>query len=226
VALSVSVLLLGCASVTRGQTSPAVPASQPAADVSDAAFDRALADAAAAERGQAAFVAALQSVAPRFTVIEPATAPGQAAWQKVELNARGKRVDAVRFRVPDGPRRDLLWAFAHPPGMSVWYIAPAAGRPGTGFRNFQKTDLPDLFGDAPPPGITAGVVQTLSGKHLEPGREYLLWFTFEDETPHTLYLTLALLPTTGDPTAKAAAEALGLPRPVASSGDRDAEAPK
>src|SRR5687768_3793174 len=92
-----AIVLATCVGVVLAQES-----STPAASISDEAFDAALAKAASSEPGSADFVAALQSVAPRFAAVEPATQPASGTWHNVALNARGKKVDAFRFRVPEG----------------------------------------------------------------------------------------------------------------------------
>src|SRR5687768_11701856 len=152
-----AILLTVCVGVALAQDS-----STPAGGVTDEAFDAALAKAASAEPGSADFVAALQSVAPRFSAIEPATQPASGAWHNVPLNTRGKKVDAFRFRVPEGERRDLFWALAFSPkSMGRWYIAPAEGPVGKGFSSFLKASPAKLFKGTPPEGFV-GIVQSLS----------------------------------------------------------------
>ena len=186
------------------------PSTQPAS-VTDEAFDAALEKAASAEPGSAEFVAALQSVARRFEVVEPATQPASGAWRDVTLNVRGKRVDAFRFRIPEGERRDLFWALTFSPkSMARWYIAPAEDPVGKGFSSFLKASPAKLFKGTPPEGVV-GIVQSLSSEHLEPGREYLMWFIFKDDQPATISVAMALLPSKGKPSDNGAYKALGLP---------------
>jgi hypothetical protein len=173
----VSIVLAMCMPVALADETATQP-TQPAA-VTDEVFDAALEKAASAGPGSEEFVAALQSVGPRFEVIQPSSEPGAGAWRDVPLNTRGKRVDAVRFRVPEGERRDLFWALSFPRSMDRWYIAPAEGPAGKGFTSFERAQPARLFKDKPPAGY-AGVVQALSAEHLEPGREYLIWFVFKD----------------------------------------------
>src|SRR5687768_12208134 len=105
------IVLASCACVARAQIE--APATTAPA-VSDEAFDAALETSAAAKAGTPEFVTPLQSVASRFTSIEPATQPASGAFRDVQLNTRGKKVDAIRFRVPEGEKRDLFWAVAFP----------------------------------------------------------------------------------------------------------------
>src|SRR5687768_8674038 len=99
-----AIVLSTCVGVALAQDAVTPPVT-----ISDETFDAALTKAAAAEPGSADFLAALQSVAARFSVVEPATQPASGAWRDVALNTRGKKVDAFRFRVPEGEKRDLFW---------------------------------------------------------------------------------------------------------------------
>src|SRR5688572_8154805 len=112
----VAIALATCVGIALAQD-----AATQAGTVSDETFDAALTKAAAAEPGSADFVSALQSVAARFAVVEPATQPASGAWHDLPLNTRGKKVDTFRLRVPDGEKRDLFWALAFPKSMDRWY---------------------------------------------------------------------------------------------------------
>jgi hypothetical protein len=168
------------------------PTTNPAADVIDAQLDAALTAAEAAKEGEA-FAGPLQSVAPRFREVVPTTQAGQATWHKVMLNARGKKLDAVRFRVPEGEPRDLVWAFLPPPTLATWYILPTTGAMD-GFKQFWRANASTVLGNKAPPGASRVLLQSLPAKNLKPGGEYLLWFRFKDEKPTPLYLAVGLLP--------------------------------
>jgi hypothetical protein len=186
----------------------------PAAAVSDEQFGAALAKAHnSLETSPAEAAAALQSVAGRFAVISPASEAGKAQWAAVTLNQRGKRVDAVRLRVPEGGRRDLVWAFAYPEKtLDRWYILPAKGPAGQGFKNFWKATPRQAFGSNEPK--LKVIVQSHSGEYLEPGEEYVLWFRFTDDQPATLWIKAALLPQAAKAyDERSAMKALDLPQP-------------
>src|SRR3712207_575813 len=96
---AVFTLVLGAARAAR--------AEEPAAgELTDAAFDAALAEAYGAKPDGKGFIPAVQKAAPRFRLLDAATEPGKGEWTVVTLNARGKRIDGVRFRVPEDERRD------------------------------------------------------------------------------------------------------------------------
>lgn len=189
-----TIALLACASAGRAVAEPATQPSS--ANVTDAQFDEALA-AAAAEKEGPKFTEPLQSVAPRFREIPITTEPGKAAWHKLTLNARGKAIDAIRFRVPVGEPRDLVWAFMPPATLTGWYILPTTGTMN-GFTQFGRPSAQSVLGKAAPPGVSRVLLQSLAATNLEPGAEYIVWFRFKDEKPAPLHLAIALLPAAAD----------------------------
>ena len=180
---------------------------------SDEAFDAALGKAAAAKVGEADFRESLRSVALRFSQVKASSEPGKGEWSELTLNARGKRVDAIRVRTPAGEKRDLVWAVTLPKSLDRWYIMPVEGEM-EGFRNFWKADGAALFGKDAPDELKqqSGVIQTLEAKRLEPGKEYLIWFVFKDDQPAPTWLTLSFLPPGKSGSVKSASTSLGLPR--------------
>lgn len=172
----------------------AASAADPAAGlgITDAQFDKAL-TAAAAETQGAAFTTPLQSVAPRFREVPVSPEPGKPQWHKITLNARGKKLDAIRFRVPEGEQRGMAWAFIPPANLGGWYIIPTAGEMN-GFKNFFRPSAQKVLGAKAPEGAKQVLLQSLGAAHLKPGGEYLLWFRFRDDKPAPLYLTIALPP--------------------------------
>jgi hypothetical protein len=164
------------------------PATPP--EITDAEFDKAL-TAAAAETQGAAFTTPLQSVAPRFREVPTSPEPGKPLWHKLTLNARGKKLDAIRFRVPDGEERGMAWAFIPPANLAGWYIIPTAGEMD-GFKEFFRPSAQKILGAKAPEGAKQVLLQSLGAAHLKPGGEYILWFRFRDEKPAPVYLTIAL----------------------------------
>jgi hypothetical protein len=164
------------------------PAEGP--EITDAQLDQALTAAAAQTQGPA-FRTPLQSVAPRFREVPTSPEPGKPVWHKLTLNARGKKIDAVRFRVPDGEARGMVWAFIPPANLGGWFIIPTAGEMD-GFKRFFRPGARQVLGAKAPEGAKQVLLQSLGSAHLKPGGEYLLWFRFRDEKPAPLYLTIAL----------------------------------
>src|SRR5687768_12211546 len=184
----VAVLALALATFAA---SAADPAAGPG--ITDAQFDKAL-TAAAAETQGAAFTTPLQSVAPRFREVPTSPEPGKPLWHKLTLNARGKKIDAVRFRVPEGEQRGMAWAFLPPANLAGWYIIPAAGEMKQGFTQFFRPGAQKVLGAKAPRDAKQVLLQSLGAAHLKPGGEYILWFRFKDEKPAPLHLTIALPP--------------------------------
>jgi hypothetical protein len=164
----------------------------PGAGVTDAQFDDALTAAAAQTQGPA-FTGPLQSVAARFREVPASPEPGKPLWHKLTLNARGRKIDAVRFRVPEGEPRGMAWAFIPPANLTGWYIIPVSGEM-TGFQKFFRPSAAKVLGAKAPEGAKQVLLQSLSAAHLKPGGEYLLWFRFRDDKPAPLYVTIALPP--------------------------------
>jgi hypothetical protein len=160
--------------------------------ITEARFDEALTAAAAQTQG-AAFTAPLQSVAPRFREVPTSPEPGKPLWHKLTLNGRGKKLDAVRFRVPEGDARGMAWAFIPPANLAGWYIIPASGEMN-GFKKFFRPSAQKVLGAKAPQGSKQVILQSLGAAELKPGGEYLLWFRFRDEKPAPLYVTIALPP--------------------------------
>jgi len=172
----------------------AASAADPAAGtgITDAQFDEGLTAAAAQTQG-AAFTAPLQSVAPRFREVPTSPEPGKPVWHKLTLNARGKKLDAIRFRVPEGEARGMAWGFIPPANLGGWYIIPTAGEMN-GFKKFFRPSAQKILGAKAPQGAKQVILQSLGAAELKPGGEYLLWFRFRDEKPAPLYVTIALPP--------------------------------
>ncbi len=153
----------------------------------------------ASERSEAAgkeFVLATQAAAETFTKVEWTAAGSTEKFVRVTLNQHGAGFDGIRFTVPQGEARDLVWAFAGLPRNipSNWYILPRAGemkgfsrffRGGSGMKGvpWEETLIPyEVF------------VQPLAGGELKPEQEYLIWFQFYDPRPKDLYVMLKLVP--------------------------------
>jgi hypothetical protein len=207
----------------------AASAGDPAAGpvVTDAQFDQALTAAAAQTQG-AAFTTPLRSVAPRFREVPTASEPGKPLWHKLMLNTRGKKLDAIRFRVPEGEARGMAWAFIPPANLAGWYIIPTTGEM-EGFEKFFRPDARKILGAKAPEGAKQVLLQSLGAANLKPGGEYLLWFRFRDEKPAPLYVTIALPPAAAVDTDKLdearIVKTLGLTREGTDLGATDLDPP-
>lgn len=142
------------------------------------------------------FARAAQAAADAFTKVELKESGSTEKFVRVTLNQHGIGFDGIRFTVPQGEARDLVWAFARLERrpFSHWYILPRAGEM-KGFRRIFHGG-PGMKGvpweeSVVPYEVT---LQPLSGGELKPGEEYLIWFSFHDQRPLDLYVLLKLVP--------------------------------
>ena len=171
------------------------PASSSEPQVRDMRVTTTLENAAALDpnRDVRAIQKIVQQAAASFEQMRVGQKIGIADWQKLVLNRAGKGVDALRFRIPQGPRQNLYWAMILPQGKAdVWQLCAAKGemrgqltrRDGTmeEFSNLPKT--------APKPGTL--VMQRMLGEPLEPGKDYLIWFHFTTTEPVELWTAITV----------------------------------
>lgn len=170
-----------------------------AAEPEAATLLRRAADARRAPESDAnnqAFARAVQAAADAFTKVELKASGSTERFVRVTLNQHGTGFDGIRFTVPKGEARDLVWAFAALQRNlpSNWYILPRTGamqgfrtffRGGPGMKDvpWEETVIPyEVY------------VQPLTGGELKPEQEYLIWFNFYDQRPKDLYVMLKLVP--------------------------------
>jgi hypothetical protein len=127
------------------------------------------------------FSAVIQEIAPHFesVAVEQASAPKK--FIKVTLNANKKKIDAVRFKTPEGDVKswNMKWEFIMPTGAALagWYILPEKGEM-KGFDSFNASkDFKEEGAELP--ASNKRTVQSLKG--LKPNTEYILWFAFKDD---------------------------------------------
>jgi len=130
------------------------------------------------------FLKEMQAVAGDIREIKPGLEVGKAVTTELPMNPFGVRLDAVKFTVPAGGPRDMIWSFVAPPAMRNWYILPAKGPRIQGFRRFERV---------PARGGTR-IYQFLGAHALKPGHEYVLWFSFAGSGRHRMRFTLCLPP--------------------------------
>jgi len=164
-------------------------------------------------------VKALQDAAPSFPQlpIQIGTQPFQ--WSLLKLNTHpaeigGRFYDGFRFTTPEHEPFDLVWGFSpERTPFQGWFILPMTGGLKVGFEDWYHGT------PARKPGAVAAtvadefVVQFLSGKKLQPGREYFIWFGGETNRMIELQAALRFVPSGSvDPNQPAdLAKGLGLP---------------
>lgn len=132
----------------------------------------------------------------RFPLLEPPVGPdGKPRFATLTLNrdpliVSDTRYDGFRFKATGRKNEELVWAFLYPENSSGWQIMAASGGMNA-FRRYKVAERSLFSGiDTLPPSSEDRVFfQTLASSSLTGGREYLIWFGFEDDRPATFALT-------------------------------------
>jgi hypothetical protein len=146
------------------------------------------------------FRQALLGLFDSFSEVQPRYTTGQPDFVRLELNADGSGLDAVRFRTKPGHTWKMVWCFAVPDpdapepavrgNLSNWYILRRKG----GMEGFDTSDrVTGNFTNVPWTNQIV-VAQELRNAWLEGGEEYLLWFAFTDERPAACFVQIVLVP--------------------------------
>ncbi|MEN9572693.1 MAG: hypothetical protein RL514_548 [Verrucomicrobiota bacterium] len=142
------------------------------------------------------FTRATQAAADAFTKVELKESGSTERFVRVTLNQHGAGFDGIRFTVPKGEPRDLVWGFAALQRNipSNWYNLARTGEM-KGFTQFFRggpgmKDVPWEESVIP----YEVYLQPLAGGELKPEQEYLIWFLFSDPRPKDLYVMLKLVP--------------------------------
>lgn len=158
----------------------------------------------------------IQKGAVRFPAVTPLAEGAPFSWTPLELNRQpleieGRQYDGFRFVVPRDGSPDLVWAFRQrQASLQGWFILPMTGGLKVGFEDWYRVTPSRSQGDKSPG--REFVVQFLSGKKLEPGREYCIWFGADTNRPVSLEFAFRFAPPASvDPNApESLLRALGL----------------
>lgn len=121
----------------------------------------------------------------------------QRKWQRITLNQDGTRVDGIRFTSPLKVPADFSWAFhVSPPVHYSWNIIGiekkldsfVTYRGHTRSVSHIQTDLTDL------PTKNQVFFQSLEGGQIQPGKDYVLGFSFKNIEPVELRFIIYLAP--------------------------------
>ena len=138
-------------------------------------------------------------LANRGSFAEVPAAPGdRARYGRVNLNAKGGGLDAIRFRVPSpGKTYQLYWSIAvpgHAEDMNLYW---------TGIVPIEGEELiltyPEHLDDVSAPGLSLPepnhwLQYRLYGRKLDAGKEYLLWFDLKTDQPLTAFVKVRVEP--------------------------------
>lgn len=170
---------------------------------------------ASQRRVSATLVQTLQGAARSFSPMPVRAASELFQWSPFKLNEHsveigGRYYDGFRFTTPPGESMDLIWGFSPWASAQGWFILPMTGRLKIGFEDWYhgspgKPHNGSLTNDF--------VVQFLTGKKLEPDREYFIWFGSDTNATIELKAALRFVPAgRADPNQPGElAKSLGLP---------------
>lgn len=131
------------------------------------------------------FIPEAQKHVVDFPLVPVGTTYGRHKTFTVRLDEKpiimgGHRFGCVRFVVPAGEAREMVWAFSVPPAWANWYILPATGSM-KGFQNWLDADR--LYEELPATLACPAHLQTLDADNFKPGETYVLWFHTEQPSP-------------------------------------------
>lgn len=139
----------------------------------------------------------IQHAATRFPELTPLGEGQPFAWSPLKLNVNpveigGRYYDGFRFTTPKEGSPDLVWS-CQVGGKSFegWFILPLTGGLKVGFEDWYHVSPGAKSDGSRDPQFLA---QFLSGKKLEPGREYFIWFGNDTNRPINLQLALRFAP--------------------------------
>lgn len=136
------------------------------------------------------FQAALKLVAADFTKVEPFVSSEPTPWREVTLNQSGTGFDGIRFTSSLAADADLSWCINLSAQPKEWSIV----RLGESIPTFQAEH--EAYNLVVPELRVADknvfTFQSLSGGHIRPGKEYVIWFAFNTREPVVLRFALHL----------------------------------
>jgi serine/threonine protein kinase len=140
----------------------------------------------------------LQSHATSFQRLKPLVASGPCQFTRLKLNQTplqigDKYYGGFRFSTPSDAASDLVWAFKDTTNLTFrsWYILPIQGRLKVGFEDWYH-GITEINGQKR--ATSEVILQFLSGKKLQPGREYFIWFTLDDPKPGEIQAAMRFVP--------------------------------
>ena len=143
-------------------------------------------------------VGAIQKAAPSFPAVPVQVGSQTLVDNPVRLFANsvsigGRFYDGFRFKTPEKQAMDLIWTFSpRGSGYQGWFILPMTGGLKLGFEDWlHATPAQRKNGTGQSSDF---VVQFLSGRKLQPGREYFIWFGSDTNRSIELQAGLKFLP--------------------------------
>ena len=125
----------------------------------------------------------LQGVAADLPRLKLCTKPDEVIWNHTQINPTPVRFAAYAFTSPLDQPADLYWLYSCKESPLNWYIVPAEGTM-QGFTGYDRLTHPH-YRDLSVPVHDHVFCQSLTGGHILPGKDYILWFAqrqSQDET--------------------------------------------
>ena len=147
-------------------------------------------------RVSVSLVESVQKAALAFPQHRALTAEEPFTWSHLTLTDAaeigGRYYDGFRFTAPPAGVADLVWGFRRgTASFQGWFILPMAGGLKVGFEDWYHV-APGSEGDGRRDQEL--VVQCLSGRKLQPGREYFIWFGSDINRPIELEVAVRFVP--------------------------------
>jgi formylglycine-generating enzyme required for sulfatase activity/tRNA A-37 threonylcarbamoyl transferase component Bud32 len=116
----------------------------------------------------------LQAVAADLPRLNLSTKADEVVWNHTRIEPTPARFVAYAFTSPLDEPGDLYWFFSCHDNPLNWFIVPAEGTM-QGFTGFDRLVHPH-YQDPKVPIHDYGYCQSLTGGHILPGKDYILWF--------------------------------------------------
>jgi serine/threonine protein kinase len=208
--LKVGAVSVALAFGVRLLTRPHFPAQEPALSIPVSSHPRPAKPAEQIPDARDSFPSerdALEPVAGQVTRLTPGNVGGRPGFAKVRLNIHPVRwgvlyADAVRFTTPPEKGLDLAWAFTKPKAsgrLNAWWLMPVGDwKMEGGFREMFLESHPDAkYENVPDAAGKRLILQGLPGKWLDPNRDYMICFEFQNAQPAEFQIALNFVSTQG-----------------------------
>ena len=186
------------AGATAATPQPAIPQAEAEGLVAPGALEalKRAHELASRPHSSAGLTEAVQAAADAFEQVDVGLESGKSKWHTYHLNAERAGFDGLRFRTPDDVPRVVVWGFVCRPDSRWrnWNIVPASGETGAPRYHSRVKYLNN---------VTLAGVELQQPNRMElqvgvgtfqPGREYILWFSFGNTQPEDFQIAMNVVP--------------------------------
>jgi hypothetical protein len=140
------------------------------------------------------FAQAMQVAAPSLPTLSFAAREDSSPWMKFRLNTFGTRMDGLVFSSPLATRADLAAVIVVPGGVNWHFCVLPFHASGHGARRGYSAANIRVSGIDLPEENQANFV-TMDTGAIEPGQQCIMFFSFEQDEPVDVWLSMRLFPT-------------------------------